>query len=172
MLKNGNGEPKLCVCERERKKERERIICMWLWLCTGEECWTGEPKLCGWVRHMYVTVSVYWVGVGMYSCMWKPMVHVSVFLNDLFLTFLKQGLLLNLGLTNSARLAGLQVPRILLSLPLQDRVETHTTVPCTWVFCIKLRSSHLCGKYFTYWTSKHLLFRGSHGKSRYTKTER
>lgn len=35
--------------------------------------------VCVYPCHVYVTVSVYWVGVGMYSCMWKPMVKVICF---------------------------------------------------------------------------------------------
>jgi hypothetical protein len=66
-------------------------------------------------------------------------------------------------------------PRNHLSASSGQWLETHTTMPITRLLSIELISSHFCGKHFTNWAMhqvfKHLLLRGSHGKSRDEKQE-
>lgn len=73
-----------------------------------------------------------------YGCLWRPEVVLSVFLGHSLPYFLQQGVLLNLELMDSARLAGQWATGVCLSLLLSTGISDlhHHTLIFIWILDI------------------------------------
>lgn len=129
-----------------------------LWGCIMDQAegFCRKPHFNTYFAWLFLCVCVH-VHVGVctcayrlkYGCLWRPEVVLSVFLGHSLPYFLQQGVLLNLELMDSARLAGQWATGVCLSLLLSTGISDlhHHTLIFIWI--LDIWTQGLCGKHFT-----------------------